>query len=127
MKIKDAELFCGSWLPAWTGNNPETLIKFYAHNAFYLDPSNKQGLKGHNEILPYFIRLLKNNPNWIWTHEEIFPTDDGFTLKWKAVIPVRNSNVIEYGMDIVAIADGKITRNEVYFDTLTLSNAIRKK
>jgi hypothetical protein len=127
MNVKEAESFCGSWLPAWTGNTPETLIQFYAHNAFYLDSSNKQGLKGHNEILPYFIKLLKNNPNWIWTHEEIFPTDDGFALKWKAVIPVRNSNVIEYGMDIVTIADGKITRNEVYFDTLTLLNAIRKK
>ena len=127
MNVKDALSFCGRWLPAWTGNDPETLIKFYALDAFYLDPSNKRGLNGHNEILPYFIKLLKNNPNWIWTHEQIFPNDDGFILKWKAAIPVRNSKIIEYGMDIVVIADGKITRNEVYFDTLTLINTIREE
>jgi hypothetical protein len=120
MNLKDAEQFCNAWLPSWTGNDPKKLIEFYSSDAFYLDPTVKGGLKGHGEILPYFTKLLKNNPDWKWTHEEIIPTEKGFVLKWKAVIPVRERDVVEYGLDIVELHDGTITRNEVYFDTLKL-------
>ena len=124
MNIRDAEIFCNAWLPAWTGNDPNKLIGFYAADAFYLDPTVKDGLKGHAGMLPYFTKLLKNNPDWKWTHEEIVPTEQGFVLKWKAVIPVRDKEVIEYGLDIVEMRAGKISRNEVYFDTLKLIRAI---
>ncbi len=124
MNIRDAENFCDAWLPSWTGNDPDRLIEFYSADAFYLDPTAKGGLRGHGEILPYFTRLLKNNPGWKWTHEEIIPTENGFVLRWKAVIPVREKEVIEHGLDIVEIDGGKIIRNEVYFDTLKLITTI---
>jgi len=124
MEYNEAAQFCGKWLPSWTGNNPERLIDFYGDGAFYSDPTVKNGLRGRNEILPYFKKLLGNNPEWIWTAEEIFPADRGFTLKWKAVIPVGGRTITEFGMDIVEITDGKISRNEVFFDTLNLVKAI---
>ncbi|PJZ52117.1 nuclear transport factor 2 family protein [Leptospira adleri] len=124
MNLKEAEEFCIRWLSAWTGNRPEHLISFYEDDAFYSDPTAKRGFQGHSKIFPYFKILLRNNPNWIWTHEEIFPNEKGFLLKWKAVIPTKEKEIIEYGMDIVEVADGKITRNEVYFDT---RNLISKK
>lgn len=76
-------------------------------------------------MLPYFTKLLGNNPRWVWTPVEILPTDKGFVLKWKAVIPVRDREIIEYGMDIVEVDGDTITRNEVYFDTLPLISAIK--
>ncbi|HOD16744.1 MAG TPA: nuclear transport factor 2 family protein [Spirochaetota bacterium] len=127
MNICDAENFCNAWLPAWTGNDPLKLIGFYAEDAFYLDPTVKNGLNGHGEMLPYFTKLLKNNPAWKWTREEILPTEKGFVLKWKAVIPAGAEVVTEYGLDIVEMRDGTITRNEVYFDTLKLIQSILKK
>ena len=45
-------------------------------------------------------------------------------LKWKAVIPAGERKVAEYGLDIVEVRDGKIIRNEVYFDTLRLVQSI---
>jgi hypothetical protein len=114
MKKSDAEQFCDRWLPAWTGNDPGKLIEFYDESARYLDPTVKNGLNGHAQILPYFEKLLENNPAWRWTREEVMPTENGFTLKWKACIPVRDFMIEEYGLDIVEIAGGKITRNEVY-------------
>jgi len=127
MNIKEAENFCQNWLPLWTGGNPAALIELYSDDAFYLDPTVKEGLKGKGSILPYFKKLLQNNPEWQWTSEEIIPTEKGFTLKWKAVIPVREKKIIEYGLDIVEITGGKISRNEVYFDTLQLITAIKNR
>ena len=127
MNIRDAENFCNAWLPAWTGNNPDRLAEFYSADALYRDPTSRDGLRGRAAILPYFKKLLKNNPDWKWTHEEIIPTEKGFVLKWKAVIPVRDEEVIEEGLDIVEVENGKITRNEVFFDTLKLITRIAGK
>ena len=116
MKREEILDFCGRWLPAWEGNRPEDLIQFYSDDASYRDPANRNGLKGRDEILPYFKKLLAANPAWKWEAVQVFPTDLGFVAKWKATIPIGAETITEYGMDIVEIERGRITRNEVYFD-----------
>ncbi|HLP21180.1 MAG TPA: nuclear transport factor 2 family protein [Chitinophagales bacterium] len=120
------EVFCKAWLDSWSGNRPQELIKFYRADAFYSDPSKRNGLLGHAELLPYFEKLLRNNPNWKWEPAEIIPTQKGFTLKWKARIPVSDSIVEETGLDIVEISHGLISRNEVYFDRLNWMEALKQ-
>jgi len=126
MNIKEAEDFSRPWLQAWTGNRPEELIKFYSQDAFYSDPARREGMRRHSEILPYFKRLLAANPNWVWELEEAIPTEKGFTGKWKATIPVGDKVIIEYGVDIVEVSGGKVTRNEVYFDRTALLEAYKQ-
>jgi len=89
--------FCRRWLPAWTGNDPDLLISFYADNV------------------------------WVWEVVEVFPTPRGFSLKWRATIPVGRKKLIEHGMDIVELENGKITRNEIYFDRSRWLDALPKK
>jgi hypothetical protein len=126
MKREEILDFCGRWLPAWQGNRPEDLIEFYSDDALYVDPANKLGLKGRDQILPYFKKLLAANPSWKWELVELFPTDLGFVAKWKAAIPVGTEVVTEYGIDIVEIQRGRIRRNEAYFDRSTLLKALRR-
>jgi hypothetical protein len=126
MKREEILDFCGRWLKAWEGNRPEDLIGFYSDDALYVDPANKLGLKGRDQILPYFKKLLAANPNWKWELVELFPTDLGFVAKWKAAMPVGTEVVTEYGMDIVEIERGRIRRNEVYFDRSSLLKALRR-
>ncbi len=117
--------FCGPWLKAWTGNQPEKLIDFYSGDAFYLDPAKPEGLQGKDQIFAYFKKLLAANPDWKWEALEVFPAEAGFTAKWKATIPVAGQVIVEHGMDIVELKNGKITRNEVYFDLSKLLAAGR--
>lgn len=111
------ESFVEKWLCSWTGNQPEILLDFYTEDVFYSDPAKPNGLKGKEQLFEYFKKLLQKNPNWKWTMVEIFLTEKGFTLKWKAEIPIELENLIIYGLDIVEITNDKISRNEVYFDT----------
>jgi steroid delta-isomerase-like uncharacterized protein len=127
MELERAKEFCERWLPAWTGNKPDLLISFYADDAFYSDPYIPQGLKGKEKLLAYLRKFISVFPNWKYEHVEIFPTANGFTLKWKVSLPVNNDTVVGYGLDIVEISDGKIKRNEVYFDTTRLMKAIKEK
>jgi len=47
----------------------------------------------------------------------VYPTDLGFVVMWEATIPVGAELITQRGMDIVEIEAGRITRNEVFFDT----------
>ncbi len=120
------EIFCKAWLDTWTGNRPLELLKFYHADAFYSDPSKRNGLKGQAQLLPYFEKLLSLNPNWKWESIEIIPTEKGFTLKWKATIPVGHSFVEETGLDIVEIENELIIRNEVFFDRMKWMEAMKR-
>lgn len=119
--------FCTNWLNSWTGNQPEQLLTYYTENTFYSDPATRNGLNGHQQLLPYFTKLLKYNPNWKWKALEIIETPKGFTLKWEASIPVGDTYIIEQGLDIVELTDGKISRNEVYFDRTNWLKAAEPK
>jgi len=120
---KNRKTFIDDWLASWSGNQPEKLIAYYAEDAYYQDPARPNGLQGHAEMLPYFRKLLAVNPNWVWKTVELIPTPKGFTLKWKATIPVGDAIVEEHGLDIVEIDNDLITRNEVYFDRSNLMAA----
>ena len=109
-----ADEFCTRWLAAWTGGAPrvEELLSFYAPDARYVDPSHPAGIQGSNALRAYLTRLLSRYPAWTWTALEVWPAERGFTLKWRASLGERTCD----GLDLVEIADGRITRNEVYFD-----------
>jgi hypothetical protein len=129
MTMNKAELleFSRNWLDTWTGNRPEELIQFYSEHALYVDPANREGLRGHAEILPYFRKLLSVYEEWVWKPIEVFPIETGFILKWECTIPISQEVIREEGIDIVEMADGKITRNEVYFDRTRLMQAVAKR
>ncbi|MDV6235639.1 nuclear transport factor 2 family protein [Leptospira ellisii] len=116
----ELEKLIEQWLAAWTSeenrNQYKVLADFYHENVFYSDPFLTEGVKGKTSLSAYLRPLLRRNPNWIWTAEEIFPTAKGCTLKWKARIPIGETTREIYGCDIVEIESSKLIRNEVYFD-----------
>ena len=125
MTQRELENWCDSWLATWTGNSPNSLLAYYADEAYYQDPHLRGGTTSREAISSYFVKLLSANPNWVWTRESLWPNEHGFTLKWKATIPLSNGDtLIEYGMDIVELRDGLITRNEVYFDRVNWLKAL---
>ena len=119
--------FCEEWLSSWTGNQPNKLLSYYTDDALYVDPANKTGLQGHNQILPYFERLLRVYHDWKWTPIEVFPTERGAIVKWRCEIRVGKEIIEEIGLDIVEFRERKITRNEVYFDRTRLMAAVERK
>ncbi|MFW9817385.1 MAG: nuclear transport factor 2 family protein, partial [Candidatus Thorarchaeota archaeon] len=106
---------------------PKKLLSFYHEDALYVDPEKRGGLRGHKEIGRYFERLLDVYHDWVWTPIEVFPIERGTVLKWECSIPVDQEVIEEVGLDIVEIQNGKIKRNEVYFDRAKLLAAVERR
>jgi len=127
MKKEDAQKFASRWLPAWTGNKPEELASYYSDDCFYMDAGIPEGAKGKAELIQYFRTLLSQNPDWVWTQLEAIPMEGGFLNKWHAKIPVGKKTVECIGVCFLQFDDqGKIKRNEVYFDRTELISEIYK-
>jgi hypothetical protein len=117
MTEEKARDFASRWLPSWSGNDPEKLADFYSDDALYLDPAVPGGIRGKDNLLAYFRKLLAQNPNWVWTQIEAIPMEGGFLNKWLARIPIGDKVIECIGVCFVQFDDrGKIRRNEVYFD-----------
>ncbi len=125
MSTEEAQAFAAEWLPAWTGNQPEALAAYYADDCFYMDAGIPQGARGKGELLNYLRKLLAQNPHWVWTQLEAIPMEDGFLNKWLAKIPVGDKVIECVGVCLVQFnPQGKIRRNEVYFDRTELVAAV---
>lgn len=125
MTVAEARAFAARWLPAWTGNDPERLLAFYAADAVYLDPGVPAGVTGKDALRVYFTKLLAHNPDWVWNQREAIPMEDGFVNLWHASIPVAGGTLEVDGVCLVQLNEaGEIRRNEVYFDRAELLQRI---
>ena len=70
------------------------------------------------------IWLPACNPAWVWTHRGSVPLADGFLNEWHASIPAGSTTVEVDGVCTVQMRDGRIYRNQVYFDPSTLLAAL---
>ena len=127
MNREEAQEFASRWLPAWTGNDPEKLADYYSDDCFYMDAGIPDGAQGKSALIEYFQKLLSQNPNWVWTQLEAIPMEGGFLNKWHAKIPVGEKDVECIGVCFLQFdGQGKIKRNEVYFDRTELISEIYK-
>ncbi|MFN3352766.1 MAG: nuclear transport factor 2 family protein, partial [Brevundimonas sp.] len=113
-----AAAFCDRWLPAWTGGDAARLAEFYTDDAVYADPARPDGVVGRAALLLYFDRLLARFPDWVWTHDRSPPIPHGFVNFWTCRLadPERAFS----GVCLVQLRNGRIFRNEVFFDPSAL-------
>lgn len=127
MSVEEARAFAERWLPAWSGNRPGLLASFYADDAVYSDPAIPQGVRGRDDLLAYFERLLARNPDWTWVQRSSIPMQDGFLNLWHATIPVGGRALEADGVCTVQLREGLIYANHVFFDRSELLAAMAKQ
>jgi SnoaL-like protein len=120
----EARRFAERWLPAWSGNRPELLVSYYTDDVFYSDPATRSGVRGREQLLAYFRKLLARNPDWVWTQRASIPLADGFLNEWHASVPAGDAKVEIDGVCTVQLRSGLIYRNEVFFDRSELLAAL---
>ncbi len=118
------------FLLAWTAQDVERVLVFYADDVEYVDPNTSGAVRGADNLRRYVAKLFAV---WTmtWAVREVRPLadSDGCALLWRATFRLKNDErVVESdGMDLVLLHDDKIVRNEVHFDRAPLMALLREK
>ena len=116
--------FLERFLDAWNSGEPARVAALYAQDLVYRDPNTIGEIRDQESFLRYLAKLLASW-NLTWTAKESFELThtDGWAFLWRAVIrsPDGKAEVTLDGMDLMTMKDGKIARNEVYFDRTILA------
>ena len=110
-------------LSAWNEQDVEAVLSCYTEDCVYVDPNTRGPVVGREALRRYLSRLFQQ---WKmrWSRRELFLLADGSgtAFLWHAVLtPAAGGRTAEVdGMDLAIVSDGKLQRNEVYFDRMAL-------
>ncbi|OGO47706.1 MAG: hypothetical protein A2W34_07170 [Chloroflexi bacterium RBG_16_64_32] len=123
MDREEAMTLIETILTAWNSQDVDKVVSCYTADCVYWDPNTRGAVEGHEALRRYLTRLFER---WTmhWSLREYFPfTDgDGGAFLWHAQLtPASGGKTAEIdGMDLAVIRDGRLSRNEVYFDRMVL-------
>ena len=123
MDVEEARRLTEAILSAWNRQDMEGVLACYTEDCVYLDPNTRGPVVGHEALRRYLSRLFQQ---WQmhWSLREFFLFEDGSggAFLWHAQLtPASGGKTAEIdGMDLVAVREGKLSRNEVYFDRMVL-------
>jgi len=123
MDVEEARRLTEAILSAWNRQDVEGVLACYTEDCVYLDPNTRGPVVGHEALRRYLSRLFQQ---WKmhWSLREFFLLEDGSggAFLWHAQLtPASGGKTAEIdGMDLVAVREGKLSRNEVYFDRMAL-------
>ncbi len=112
-----------SILSAWNSQDVDKVVSCYTQDCVYRDPNTRGAVEGQEALRRYLTRLFER---WKmhWSMREFFPFADGSggAFLWHAgLTPASGGKTAEIdGMDLAVIREGKLSRNEVYFDRMAL-------
>ena len=110
-------------LSAWNEQDVETVLSCYTEDCVYLDPNTRGPVVGREALRRYLTKLFAR---WrmTWSRREVFllADGDGTAFLWHAKLtPAAGGRTAEVdGMDLALVRDGRLSRNEVYFDRMGL-------
>ena len=110
-------------LSAWNEQDVETVLSCYTEDCVYLDPNTRGPVVGREALRRYLTKLFAR---WrmTWSRREVFLLADGAgtAFLWHAQLtPAAGGKTAEVdGMDLALVRDGRLSRNEVYFDRMGL-------
>ena len=110
-------------LSAWNEQDVETVLSRYTEDCVYLDPNTRGPVVGREALRRYLTKLFAR---WqmTWSRREVFllADGDGTAFLWHAQLtPAAGGKTAEVdGMDLALVRDGRLWRNEVYFDRMGL-------
>jgi steroid delta-isomerase-like uncharacterized protein len=118
-----------SLLELWNTGNPEVVKQVYATGAERRDPNLTEATRGPEEIARYVAEVRAGYPDFTLQINDVVAQDDRLAVhwtvtgthrgEWQGIAPTGKRINIS-GLSLEVIDNGKIIRDSVYFDRLTL-------
>lgn len=128
MNRDEALEFAEKFLSAWNSQHVDNVLSYYTEDCIYLDPNTQGSVKGHGSLSKYLTKLFQQwKMHWSLREFFLFNNMNGGAFLWHAKLtPSTGGKTIEVdGMDLILIRGDRISRNEVYFDRMTILNELK--
>jgi ketosteroid isomerase-like protein len=123
MDAEEARRLTETILEAWNSQDVDGVVSCYTEDCVYLDPNTRGAVKGREAFRRYLGRLFQRwKMHWSLREFFLFEGGSGVAFLWHAQLtPASGGKTAEIdGMDLVMLREGKLSRNEVYFDRMAL-------
>lgn len=110
-------------LSAWNNQDVESVLSCYTEDCIYQDPNTQGPVKGRESFGKYLSKLFQQwKMHWSLREFFLFADESGGAFLWHAELtPASGGKTFEIdGMDLVVLRGERLSRNEVYFDRMTL-------
>ena len=110
-------------LSAWNDQDVESVLSCYTEDCIYQDPNTQGPVKGPESFGKYLSKLFQQwKMHWSLREFFLFADESGGAFLWHAELtPASGGKTFEIdGMDLVVLRGERLSRNEVYFDRMTL-------
>ncbi len=110
-------------LSAWNRQDVDGVVSCYTEDCVYLDPNTRGPVQGREAFHRYLSRLFQRwKMHWSLREFFLFEGGNGVAFLWHAQLtPASGGKTAEIdGMDLAVVREGKLSRNEVYFDRMAL-------
>lgn len=112
------------FLAAWNEQNVERVLACYTEDVAYRDPNTRGAVAGRDALRRYLTKLFAGwRMHWARREAHLLAGGGGVAFLWHASFerPSGGPRVEVDEMDMVEVRDGRISRNEVYFDRAVLA------
>ncbi|MBI2571335.1 MAG: nuclear transport factor 2 family protein [Candidatus Schekmanbacteria bacterium] len=113
------------FMAAWNSQEVERVLSIYTSDVEYVDPNTRGAVRGADALRKYLTKLFAGwTMHWSLREAHLFEGGEGCAVLWHATFrkPGGSTTAEADGMDFVRVRDGRIQRNEVYFDRAVLSS-----
>jgi ketosteroid isomerase-like protein len=123
MEKEEVLMLAERFLSAWNSQDVESVLSCYTKDCIYLDPNTRGPVEGHESLRKYLSKLFQDwKMHWALREYFLFEDKQGGAFLWHAKLtPAGGGKTFEIdGMDLILTRDGRMRRNEVYFDRFAL-------
>ena len=126
---ENVQTIVASLVELWNTGNPEVAKRLYATDAERRDPNLTEATRGPEEIARYVAEVRVGYPDFTLHVNDVVAQDDRLAVhwtvagthrgEWQGIAPTGKRINIS-GLSLEVVENGKIVRDSVYFDRLTL-------
>jgi ketosteroid isomerase-like protein len=109
---------------AWVGLDPDAIIALHSADSVFHMHGAAEPTSGKTAIRELVVALLKLVPDLKFEPKRLYSGDDHIVFEYDMSGTFDGAPFICDGVDVIAVADGLVTRKDTYLDYIKLTAQI---
>jgi ketosteroid isomerase-like protein len=109
---------------AWVELDPDAIIALHSEDSVFHMHGAAQPATGRDAVKDLVVALLRLVPDLKFEPKRLYSGHDHIVFEYDMSGTFDGSSFVCDGVDVIAVADGLVTRKDTYLDFITLTEQI---